>query len=258
MTIIVAIDGPTASGKGTLARRLAGHMGLRHLDSGLIYRATAARVLAAGASPRDEAAAAACARRLREADLEQDGLRRQEIGRAASILAVHGAVRRALIGFQRRFAARPPGAAIDGRDIGTVVCPGAQAKLFVTASLEARARRRWAELRARGEAAALRQVADELAERDRRDSERALAPLCQAADAVVLDTTHLDAEAAFARALAAVEERLKAPRHGSIQAAGDDPVPGAGWGAASRRRDGDRIPGGRHRRPLPRNHRETP
>lgn len=250
---VVAIDGPTASGKGTLARRLARRLGLRHLDSGLIYRAAAARLLAAGASPQDEAAAAACARQLRAADLERDDLRRQEVGRTASRIAVHAAVRRALIGFQRRFAARPPGAAIDGRDIGTVVCPGAQAKLFVTASFEERVRRRCAELRARGEAAAWAAVAAELAERDHRDSQRALAPLSRAADAVLLDTTGLDADRAFARALAIVEERLKAPRHGPIQAAGEDTR-----GRVERCLEPPRRGRNPRQPPLPRNHRETP
>ncbi len=215
--LVVAVDGPAAAGKGTLARRLSERLGLRRLDSGAIYRAAAARLLESGGDPADEARAAAAARALAPRDLERDGLRDRRIERAASELAAHPAVRAALLAFQRDYAATPPGAVIDGRDIGTVVCPEADVKLYVTASPEARARRRRDELLARGDAADLAAVAAEIAERDRRDTERACSPLRRAADAVPLDTTALDADETFRAALDIVRERLNAAGKATIQ-----------------------------------------
>jgi cytidylate kinase len=210
---VVAIDGPTAAGKGTLARRLAAELGFAYLDTGLIYRAVAAIALER-AEPPAEADMVAAARALTAADLARPGLRSERIAQWSSRVAAVPAVRAALLAFQRRFAARPPdgqaGAVLDGRDIGTVICPGATAKLFVTASPEARARRRFQELQGRGEPAIYAAVLDDLRDRDRRDSDRAAAPLKPAADAVVLDTTELDAEQALQKALSIVRERLAA------------------------------------------------
>jgi cytidylate kinase len=209
--MIIAVDGPAASGKGTLARRLAKRFGLAHLDTGLLYRATAARVLRSGGDPADEAAARAAAEALGAADLEDPELRGEAVSQGASVVAALPAVRRALLAFQRHFAHAPPdgarGAVLDGRDIGTVVCPDADAKLFVTASLEARARRRHKELLARGTRSIYARVLRDMRERDARDSSRAAAPLVPAPDAVIIDTTDLDADAVFARALAAISPR---------------------------------------------------
>jgi cytidylate kinase len=207
---VIAVDGPAAAGKGTLARRLAAHFGLPHLDTGLLYRAVGRRVLDAGADPADPAAAEAAARALTAADLGRTDLRGPEADDAASKVAAHAGVRRALVEFQRAFAAAR-GAVLDGRDIGTVIFPDADAKLYVTASIEARARRRWLELLGRGEAADLAAVTAEMRARDIRDSERATAPMKPADDAMVLDTTALNADQAFAAALAMVAERLAVP-----------------------------------------------
>ncbi len=211
--LVIAIDGPSAAGKGTLARRLAAAFDLAHLDTGLLYRATAAIALADKVAP-DEAGLAAAAERLAAADLLRGGLRSEEMGRWASRAAALPRVRAALLEFQRAFAARPPegkaGAVLDGRDIGTVICPDAAVKLFVTASDAARARRRFEELQNRGETANYAAVLQGLQDRDRRDSERAAAPLKPAADAVVLDTTDLDVEQAFQKALKIVRDRLAA------------------------------------------------
>jgi cytidylate kinase len=196
-TLVVAVDGPAASGKSTLARRLAGHLGLPFLDTGLLYRAVGRRLLAAGADPGDVAAAAAAAAALSLADVEHPGLRDEAVGQAASRVAAYPAVRAALLPFQRRFAARPSGAVLAGRDVGTIVCPDAAAKIFITASVEERARRRFEELRRGGAAATYSAVLEELRQRDHRDESRAVAPLRAAADAWVLDTTDLDADAAF-------------------------------------------------------------
>jgi cytidylate kinase len=204
---VVAIDGPAASGKGTLARLLADRFGLAYLDSGLLYRAVGRDVLAAGGDPTDEATAAAAAQRLDPATLGDPALRGEAAGRGASLVAVHPAVRAALLDFQRDFAARPPGAVLDGRDIGTVVCPGADVKLFVVAEIAARARRRFEELAAKGETVGYDAVLADLQARDARDRERAVAPLKPAADAVLLDTTNLDIEQAFAAAEAIVAAR---------------------------------------------------
>ena len=200
---VVAIDGPAAAGKGTLARRLAQALGVAYLDTGLLYRAVGRRVLLSAGDPGDAAAAARGAAALRPEDLARGDLRGPEADRAASQVAAVPAVRAALLAFQRGFGAGR-GAVLDGRDIGTVVFPEARAKLFVTASPEARARRRWLELRARGEAVAVEAVAAEMAARDARDAARAVAPLRPADGAVVIDTTEMDAEAVFARSLAVV------------------------------------------------------
>ncbi len=209
--MIVAIDGPAASGKGTLARRIAAHYGLPHLDTGLLYRGVARIMLDRGFPLDNVEIAEAIAQHLDLADLDPERLRMREVGEAASVVAAHGPVRKALLELQRTFAGQPGGAVLDGRDIGTVIAPEAGAKLFVTASPEERARRRFRELVGRGEladdAAGYAAVLADIQRRDARDSARADAPLLVAADAVVLDTTTLDIAAAFAAALAAVEAR---------------------------------------------------
>jgi cytidylate kinase len=200
---VVAIDGPAAAGKGTLARRLAVALGLPYLDTGLLYRAVGRLVLNAGGDPADAAAAETAARALRPADLERSDLREPVTDAAAASVAAIPAVRAALLDFQRSFG-NERGAVLDGRDIGTVIFPDAAAKVFVTASLPERARRRWLELRVRGIAADRATVEAEMLARDTRDAPN----MRQAADAFVLDTTGLDAEAAFAVALAQVRRRL--------------------------------------------------
>jgi len=208
--MIVAIDGPAASGKGTLARRIAAHYGLNYLDTGLLYRAVAYALISRGLSPADEDAACAAARDIDPAALDDPALRGRGIGEAASIVAAIPAVRDLLRAFQRRFAATRPGAVLDGRDIGTVVCPDADVKLYVTASPEERASRRWKELNESGENAALADIVADLRLRDARDSERAVAPLRPAADAHLLDTTELDIEAAFRAAVELIDGSLSA------------------------------------------------
>ena len=204
---VVAVDGPAAAGKGTLARRLAAALGLPYLDTGLLYRAVGRRVLDAGADPRDAGMAEAAARALSPADLDRADLRGPMADMAASAVAAIPAVRAALLDFQRDFG-RANGAVLDGRDIGTVVFPDAAVKLFVTASVAERARRRFLELRGRGVAADAAQVEAEIRDRDAQDANRPVAPLRPAADAIMLDTTALDAEAAFAEALRLVRARL--------------------------------------------------
>jgi cytidylate kinase len=209
--VIIAVDGPAAAGKGTLARRLAARLDFALLDSGALYRAVAARLLAAGGDPVDEDGACAAARELNAADLERAELRSEAIAQAASVVAAQPAVRAELLEFQRRFAATPPegkkGAVLDGRDIGTVVCPAADVKFFVTASLEERANRRYKELLDRGEEAIYARVLQEMRDRDARDSGRAAAPLKPADDAIVLDTTEMNADAVFETALKIVRSR---------------------------------------------------
>ena len=199
--MIIAIDGPAASGKGTLARRLARHFGLRHLDTGLTYRAVAAALLAQGLPLGDEAIAIEMAHNLDLAQMDKSVLSAHEIGEAASRVAVLGGLREELVNLQRRFANEPPGAVLDGRDIGTVVCPDATVKLFVTASPEARARRRTEEMLSKGQEANYASVLDDLKRRDERDSKRTVAPMRQADDAVLLDTTEMDIETAFQAAV---------------------------------------------------------
>ncbi|MEZ5766589.1 MAG: d(CMP) kinase [Paracoccaceae bacterium] len=200
MSFTVAIDGPAAAGKGTVSKAVAEHFGFAHLDTGLLYRAVGAKVLA-GEDP------VAAARGLRAEDLKAEGLRRPEVAQAASEVAVEPEVRAALVDFQRAFATRTGGAVLDGRDIGTVICPEAQAKLYVTASAQVRAERRFRELVARGHATDLETVLADVEARDERDSERATAPLRPAVDAVVIDTSALTIEEAVAAAIAAIEAR---------------------------------------------------
>ena len=199
--MIIAIDGPAAAGKGTLGRRLADHFALAHLDSGRLYRAVALKLLRQGKNQEDEQAAIDAASGLSIDELDDQGLRDEGVGRLASVIAAMPSVRHALIGFQREFANHPPGnargAVIDGRDIGTIVCPQATHKLFVTASVETRAKRRLKELRARGERSIYARILQDMKERDTRDSQRDIAPLAVAVDAFVLDTSELDADAAF-------------------------------------------------------------
>lgn len=199
--MIIAIDGPAASGKGTLARKLAAHFGLPHLDTGLLYRATARALLDAGDRLDDPSAAVAAARGLALTDFDEATLRGRAMGEAASVVAAMPAVRATLAAAQRGFALRPGGAVLDGRDIGTVICPEAGVKIFVTATPQARAQRRALELASRGEPADYAAILDDIRVRDHRDSTRAVAPLRPAPDAHPLDTTALDPEAAFAAAL---------------------------------------------------------
>lgn len=208
--MLIAIDGPAASGKGTLARRLARHFNVPHLDTGLLYRATAAGLIEKGDRLDDVEKAVAVARGLALVDFDEAKLRGKEMGEAASVVAAIPEVREALIDTQRRFAGRPEGAVLDGRDIGTVICPDAPVKIFVTAAPETRAQRRALELAGRGERIDYAAVLDDIRKRDARDSGRAAAPLRAAEDAVTLDTTLLDIDAAFAAALKIVEERAAA------------------------------------------------
>jgi cytidylate kinase len=203
--MIIAIDGPAASGKGTLGRKLAVHYGFRHLDTGLLYRAVAKALLDAGHDANEEARAIAAAKAIDPARFDEAALKRYEIGEAASVVSAIPGVRAALFNFQREFAAAPPGAVLDGRDIGTVICPNAEVKIFVTASPEVRAGRRASELRGRGETADEKAILSDIIARDERDRSRATAPLAQASDAHLLDTSALDIDGAFRAALALVE-----------------------------------------------------
>jgi cytidylate kinase len=207
MKPVIAIDGPAAAGKGTLARRLAATLGLPYLDTGLLYRAVGRRVLEGGGDPSDPATAEGAARSLRPADLDRSDLRGPQADAAAASVASIPAVRAALLAFQRNFAVRD-GAVLDGRDIGTVIFPNAQAKLFVTASLAERARRRWLELRAKDVQADFATVEEDMRQRDAKDAARAAAPLRAADDAYLLDTSEMDAEAAFQSALVFVRSRI--------------------------------------------------
>src|SRR5579872_2670942 len=207
--MIIAIDGPAAAGKGTLASRLAQHFGLPYLDTGLLYRAVGRAMSELRLDPDDPVAAAKVARSLDAGMLADPSLRGHEAGEVASRVGVHAEVRQALLAYQRAFAERPGGAILDGRDIGTAVCPKADVKLFVTARPEVRARRRTDELRAKGRSVDYERILGEIRERDARDSGRAAAPLKMAADAHLLDTTDKDIEAAF-RAAVDIIERAKA------------------------------------------------
>ena len=203
--MIIAIDGPAASGKGTLGKRLAAHYGLPHLDTGLIYRAVAKSVLDAGRRPDDADAAVAAAKALDPVRFDEIALKGHAVGEAASVVSAIPAVRAALLAFQRDFAAQPPGAVLDGRDIGTVICPHADVKIYVTATPEVRARRRAAEYRAQGRDIDEATVLADIIKRDERDSQRAAAPLKQAPDAYLLDTTHLAIDPAIRAAIDIVE-----------------------------------------------------
>jgi cytidylate kinase len=207
--MIIAVDGPTASGKGTLAARLAARYGLARLDTGALYRAVGLAVLDAGGQPIDEVAAVAAAKALDLKAIDEVRIRTAEAGPAASKVAAIPGVRAALLEAQRTFAQQPGGAVLDGRDIGTVICPDADVKLFITASLEARTERRLRELQARGEAMTYEQLKAQIAERDARDMNRAEAPLRPAPDAHLLDTTHLSIEAAVEAASRIVDAALR-------------------------------------------------
>ena len=211
--MIVAIDGPAGVGKGTLARRLAARFDLEHLDTGSLYRAVAVHLLRAGQDAKDPAAAAAAANGLSVNDLADPRLRSEEVGEAASVVSANPLVRAALLAFQKNFAKFPPsnakGAVLDGRDIGTVICPEADIKFYLTARPEVRAQRRFEELRARGEAAIYARVLAGLEARDRRDANRGIAALKPADDAIVIDTSDLDADRVFAIALEAIERRTR-------------------------------------------------
>lgn len=201
MRFTVAIDGPAAAGKGTIARAVAAYFGFAHLDTGLLYRAVGAKVLA-GADPVE------AARTLDPVDLENDNLRTPQVAQAASEVAVIPQVRAALVDFQKTFACREGGAVLDGRDIGTVICPDAQVKIFVTASPECRAERRYRELLGKGHDETFETVLADVRARDARDSGRATAPLVSAEDAVMLDTSEMTVEAAVAKAVAIVQAAL--------------------------------------------------
>lgn len=210
--MIIAIDGPAASGKGTLAKRLAEHYRLPHLDTGLLYRATARALLLAGESLHNVAAAEKAATKLDLSAYPEGDLRGAPMGEAASIVAAMPGVRRALVDLQRRFATQPEGAVLDGRDIGTVICPDADVKIFVTASAEERARRRFLEMRGRGEMVLYDTILADIRRRDARDSGRASAPLTIAPDAHLLETTQLDKEAVFKAAVDLVENAARKAR----------------------------------------------
>ena len=212
--MIVAIDGPAASGKGTLARKLAQHFELNYLDTGLLYRAVGALVLAQGKDASDTVVATQAAEALTPADLDRGDLRSEAAAIAASKVAAIPEVRAALLAFQQDFAAMPPGAVLDGRDIGTVVCPMADAKIFLFASPEVRARRRVKELQKRGEEVIYTAVLSDLRARDERDSGRSTAPLKPASDAICLDTDDLNAEMVFKIAVKTIGEQIAAKRRG--------------------------------------------
>ena len=206
--MIIAIDGPAASGKGTLAKRIAAHFGYGCLDTGLLYRAVARDVMTRNRSLEDEVFAAQIARTLDASTLDDAGLRLPGVGDAASVVAKFPAVRSALLDFQRDFARQEPGAVLDGRDIGTVVCPDAPVKIFVTADVEVRARRRFEEMRRLGEPVTYDRVLEVIRRRDERDAGRADAPMKAAPDAFLLDTTNLDIEAAFDTAVGLIKRKI--------------------------------------------------
>jgi cytidylate kinase len=207
--MIVAIDGPAASGKGTLGKRLAQHFGFRHLDTGLLYRAVAKSMIDAGYPLEDRVRAAEMASALDPASFQESALKRHDIGEAASVISAIPQVREALVAFQRSFAAQPPGAVLDGRDIGTVICPDADVKIFVTATPDVRSSRRFLEMQSQGSAISLSEVQSDIARRDERDRARAIAPLVPALDARMLDTTHMNADEALAAAIEIVEARRR-------------------------------------------------
>jgi cytidylate kinase len=203
--MIIAIDGPAASGKGTLAKRLAAHYGYRHLDTGVIYRAVAFALTRRGLDLQDQAAAVRAAQELDPETFDNPALKSQAVGSAASIVSAIPEVRAALVAFQRQFAVKPPGAVLDGRDIGTVICPNAEVKIFVVADPKVRARRRTLEALARGEAVDEAVILADILARDERDQNRAAAPLKRANDAYLLDNSHLDIEGGVRAAIDIVE-----------------------------------------------------
>lgn len=205
--MIIAVDGPSAAGKGTLARRLASHYGLRHLDTGALYRVVGLSIQLAGGNPSDERTATSAAETLDLSLLEHPELRTEGTGAAASKVAAFPAVREVLLSFQRDFACRAPGAVLDGRDIGTVVCPDADVKLFVTASDSVRALRRHRELVNHGIHRPIEEVETDLRARDLRDSSRSVAPLKPAQDALLLDTSDLDIDAAVSKAIRLIDAK---------------------------------------------------
>jgi cytidylate kinase len=207
--VIIAIDGPAASGKGTIGKRLAAHYGLRHLDTGLLYRAVAKSVIDAGQSPENTTAAISAAKALDPSRFDEAVLKSPAVGEAASFVSAIPEVRAALVSLQRDFVAAPPGAVLDGRDIGTVICPDADVKIFVTAAPEVRAGRRANEYRASGKDIDEATVLADIRKRDERDSNRSASPLKQADDAVLLDTTDLNVEQAVAAAIRIVEKNRK-------------------------------------------------
>ena len=209
--MIIAIDGPAASGKGTLGKRLAAHYGLRHLDTGLLYRAVAKVLVDDGGRLDDAARAVAAARALDPAGFDEKVLKGHAIGEAASLVSAISEVRTALLAFQRDFGRSPPGAVLDGRDIGTVIFPDAEVKILVTATAQVRARRRALELQAAGARVSEAEILADILRRDERDTMRAVAPLKAAPDAHLLDTTHLDIDAAF-RAAVEIVEAVRAGR----------------------------------------------
>ena len=210
MGFTVAIDGPAASGKGTIAKAISGKFGFAYLDTGLLYRVVAKKLLDADKATSDKAAAVETARSIKIDHLSASGLRKPEVSREASKIAAVPEIRDALIGFQCRFAEREGGAVLDGRDIGTVVCPRAEVKLFVTANEGVRARRRHRELLEAGEEMTLSEVLEDLRKRDERDSSRSCAALCRADDAVLLDTSELTIDLAVTKAFTIIEKRIVA------------------------------------------------
>jgi len=212
MRFTVAIDGPAAAGKGTIAKAVARRFGFAHLDTGLLYRAVGKRALAEGRGTLDEGVAALIARDITEADIAASELRGAMVARAASRVAAMPEVRRELLGYQRRFAEREGGAVLDGRDIGTVICPDAEVKLYVVADDETRAMRRLAELRGQGDNVTFEQVLSDLRTRDARDAGRADAPMKRAKDAHLLDTTELSIDAAVDKAAEIIEQALSRAR----------------------------------------------
>jgi CMP/dCMP kinase len=206
--VIIAVDGPAAAGKGTIARALAQHYGFHFLDTGTLYRRVGLALLKAKRDAHDAAAAAEIAQNLVSHKFEDAELRNEAVAGAASVVAAIPAVRAALLDFQRKFAEKPPGSVLDGRDIGTVVCPGANAKLFITASPLVRAKRRFAELRAEGSNEIFNAVLEDIKQRDERDKTRPIAPLVPAADATVIDTSEMTIAVAVARAIQAVDQAL--------------------------------------------------
>ncbi|MEO1659075.1 MAG: (d)CMP kinase [Pseudomonadota bacterium] len=215
--LVVAVDGPAASGKGTLSRRIARVYGIRYLDTGKLYRGVGWMMISQGFDPTDAVKAEEAARALDPETVDRSELRTHEAGRAASVVAAHPGVRAALLDFQRSFAAEPPGAVLDGRDIGTVICPDAPVKLFVTATVEERAKRRYKELQEQDPSLSLEAVVEQIKRRDERDQSRDAAPMKPAADAHLLDTTSLDIDAAFAAACRVIDKALEEDERFSIR-----------------------------------------